>query len=72
MTSEEIKKAMRDFAPVRHNGIEYKRITAYIYRVVETHKKGTFKTVLQVELLDRSGNSVTIAEAKKVELIQCI
>lgn len=70
MTSEEIKKAMREFSPVQHNGIEYKRITAYIYRVVETHKRGTFKTVLQVELLDRGGNSVTIAEAEKVELIQ--
>lgn len=69
MTSEEIKKAMREFAPVRYNGIEYKRITAYIYRVVETHKKGTFKTVMQVELLDYGGNSVTIAEAEKVELI---
>lgn len=70
MTSEEIKKAMREFSPVKYNGIRYKRITAYIYRVVETHKKGTFKTVLQVELVDYCGNSVTIAEAEKVELIQ--
>lgn len=70
MTSEEIKKAMRDFTPVRYNGIEYKRITAYIYRVVETSKRGTFKAVMQVELLDYNGHSVTIAEAEKVELIQ--
>lgn len=69
MTSEEIKKAMHEFSPVRYNGIEYDRITAYIYRVIETHKKGTFKIVLQVELLDYCGNSVTIAEAEKVELI---
>lgn len=70
MTSEEIKKAMHDFSPVRYNGINYKRITAYIYRVIETHKKGTFKIILQCELLDNCGYSVTIAEAEKVELIQ--
>ena len=69
MTSEEIKKAMHEFSPVRCKGISYKRITAYIYRVVETRKRGTYKTVLQVELLDYNENSVTIAEAEKVELI---
>lgn len=70
MTGEEIKKAMHDFSPVRYNGINYQRITAYIYRVVETHKKGTFTTILQVELLDYCGHSVTIAEAEKVEVIK--
>lgn len=70
MTSEEIKKAMHEFSPVRYNGIAYRRITAYIYRAIETHKKGTFKIILQCELLDYCGNSVTIAEAEKVELIQ--
>lgn len=70
MTSEEIKKAMHDFSPVRCNGTSYRRITAYIYRVVETHKRGTYKIVLQVELLDYCGNSVTIAEAEKVELVE--
>ena len=69
MTSEEIKKAMLAFAPVKYNGIEFSRISAYIYRVVETHEKGKYKTILQCELLDRSGHSVTIAEAEKVKLI---
>lgn len=69
MTSEEIKKAMHEFSPVRYNGFVYNRITAYIYRAVETHKKGTYKIVLQCELLDVNRNSVTIAEAEKVELI---
>ena len=70
MTSEEIKKAMHEFSPVRYKGIPYKRIAAYIYRAIETHKRGTFKIVLQCELLDYGENSVTIAEAEKVELIQ--
>ena len=68
MTSEDIKKAMLSFAPVKHNGIEYLRITAYIYRVIRTNGD-KYKTIMQCELLDRSGNSVTIAEAEKVELV---
>lgn len=70
MTSEEIKKAMQEFSPVRCKGIEYKRITAYIYRAIETHKRGVFKIVMQCELLDYNGYSVTIVEADKVELIK--
>ncbi len=66
MTSEEIKQAMYDFAPVMYNGIEYARISAYIYRVVETHKKDTYKTILQCELVDKCGQAVVIAEATKV------
>ena len=69
MTSEEIKKAMHSFSPVRYKGIEYKRITAFIYRAVPVPMSNNFKGVLQVELLDRGGNSVTIAEAEKVELV---
>lgn len=69
MTSEEIKNAMHQFAPVRYNGVRYDRITAYIYRAVETQKRGKYKIVLQCELLDLCGNSVTVAEAEKVELV---
>ena len=69
MTSEEIKNAMREFSPVLYKGVKYKRITAYIYRVVTT-AYGTFKIVMQCELLDYCGNSVTIADAEKVELIK--
>lgn len=69
MTSEQIKKAMHEFSPVRYDGRNYKRITAYIYRAIETHKRGTYKIVMQCELLDYNGHSVTIAEAEKVELI---
>ena len=69
MTSEEIKKAMHEFLPVRYDGINYKRITAYIYRVERT-RRGTYKIVMQCELLDYCEHSVTIAPAEKVELIQ--
>ncbi len=69
MTSEEIKKAMINFSPVKYKGITYKRITAYIYRVIET-SANKYKTVLQVELLDVNKNSVTIADAEMVELVE--
>ena len=69
MTSEEIKTAMHEFTPVKYDGIEYERITAYIYRIIKTHKAGRYKTIMQVELQDRKSNSVTIADAKKVEVI---
>ena len=70
MTSDEIKKAMHEFSPVMYNGIVYKRITAYIYRAVRKPMSNTYKAVFQLELLDRNEQSVTIAEAEKVELIQ--
>ena len=72
MTSEEIRAAMYAFAPVRHQGITYARITAYIFRVVKTDHRGTYKAVMQVELLDKNLNSVTIAEADKVELVEAL
>ena len=70
MTSEEIKNAMINFSPVVYNGIEYERITAYIYRIVKTHSAGKYQTILQVELQDKNTNSITIADAKKVELLK--
>ena len=70
MTSAEIKEAMQTFAPVKCRGVVYKRITAYIYRVIPLPMTNTFKGIIQVELLDRNENSVTIAEADKVELVR--
>lgn len=70
MTNAEIKEAMQNLSPVRCGGIEYKRITAYIYRVVRVSMTNTYKGIIQVELLDKNEQSVTIAEAEKVELIQ--
>lgn len=68
MTSDEIKKAMHEFAPVVYDDNEYMRITAYIYRVIAGRRRGTYKTIMQCELLDYNGNSVTIANAEKVRL----
>lgn len=70
MTSAEIKQAMQSFSPVRYRDIEYKRITAYIFRVVPVPMSNEYKGIIQVELLDKNENSVTIAEPEKVELIQ--
>ena len=70
MTSDEIKKAMHEFKPVRYKGIEYEKITAFIYRAVPVPMSNKFRGILQVELLDKNKNSVTIAEAEKVELIE--
>ena len=70
MTSDEIKKAIREFSPVRYKGVEYQKINAYIYRIYVNPKTGKFKETFQLELQDKRANSVTIAEAEKVELIQ--
>ena len=69
MTSEEIKDAMLTFKPVKYKGMTFKRIIAYIYRVVET-SHGKYKTIMQCELLDKNENSVVVAESEKVELIE--
>lgn len=70
MTSEEIKEAMHNFTPVMYDGIRYKRISAYTYRVVIDKNRGTYRTIYQVELLDRNEHSVTIADPAKVEVIK--
>ena len=68
MSSEEIKQAMKTLAKVKYRGVIYDRITAYIYRVVES-QSNSYVAVLQCELLDKCGNSVVVAEAEKVELM---
>lgn len=69
MTSEEIKKAMVSFSPVMYKGIEYKKINAYIYRIYVSPNTGKYKAAFQLELQSKTGNSVTIADAEKVELL---
>lgn len=69
MTSAELKEAMRNASPVKFNGVEYQNIAAYIYRRVTDIHTGGYKFIFQVELIDRSGHSVTIADAEKVSLI---
>lgn len=70
MNSDEVKEAMRNFTPVKYKGEEYKSISAYIFRRVTNPHTGKYTFILQVELESRCGHSVTIADAKKVELIK--
>lgn len=70
MTSEEIKKAMVNFSPVIHRGIIYQRINAYIYRIYKSPHTGKHKEAFQLELQDKNGNSVTIANADDVKLLE--
>ncbi len=68
MNSAEIKQAMVNFAPVIHRGIEYQRISAYIYRIYKSPRSHKYREDFQVELLDKNGQSVTIANAREIKL----
>ena len=68
MNSDEIKKAMVNLTHVIHRGIEYQRISAYIYRIYVSPNSHKYREVFQVELLDKNGQSVTIADPKEIEL----
>ena len=68
MTSAEIKKAMVNFSPVIHRGLEYQKINAYIYRICINPQTKKYKEIYQLELQSKSGNSITIANADEVTL----
>lgn len=63
VTREELKAAFDEQCPVVHGGITYQRISALISR----RNPGAPRPVLQVELADRNGNSVTIAAPDRIE-----
>lgn len=63
VTNSEAKAAFKEQCPIRCGGITYKHISALIYRMNQDHSG----TVLQVELLDRAGHSVTIAAPDRIE-----
>lgn len=63
MTREELKAAFMEEAPVLSGGIEYQKITALIYR----KERGGCGLIVQAELLDRGGHSVTIAAPERIE-----
>ena len=68
-TSDEIKEAMRYGISVSYNGIIYKHINAYIYRIIK-ERDGSRRAVMQVELADRYGNAVVIAPTDKIEILE--
>lgn len=66
MTDEEAKAAFLRGSPVVCGEITYSKITALICR---RNQNGIF---LQVELLDKGGNSVTITRADKAKEVKRI
>lgn len=63
MTTDQAKTAWKAGVPVIHNGIEYQCISALIYRIDKDSKM-----YLQLELYDRCGHAVMIAEPGRVEI----
>ncbi|MCY9579585.1 hypothetical protein [Paenibacillus alvei] len=64
MNNDELKAAMTSGEPVEHRGITYNHISAIMYRKSET---GVF---MQVELLDKTRNSVVIASPVEVRRLE--
>lgn len=62
MTNEEAKEALQNKTPVVCGGIEYKRLSAIIYRYDD---KGKFH--VSAELLDKKAQSLTIARLEDVQ-----
>ncbi len=65
MTRDELKAAFLEQCPVMCDGIIYQRVSALIYRKIP----GVSKFIVQGELLDRSGHSVTIAGPRQIERV---
>ena len=62
MTNEEAKQCLYSHDEVIFNGITYDCITAIIYRIGD---KG--QIIVSAEMLDKSKNSVTVAQLKDVK-----
>lgn len=60
MTNEELKEALLQRFPVVCRGITYDHISAIIYRATNG------RIVVTAELMDKNGNSVTIAAPKNI------
>lgn len=60
MKNAELKEILMSQEPVIYNGIEYKRVSAIIYR----NEGG--KLYVQAELLDKNANSVSIASPDRI------
>lgn len=60
MNNEELKNALFSGCPVEHNGIEYKCVSAIIYR----NKGG--KLEISAEVADKKSNSVCIVGIEKL------
>lgn len=61
MTNEEAKIALKNRTPVVFKNIEYSYISAILYRYDKNDN-----LIISVELTDKNGRSVTIAQLKDV------
>ena len=61
MTNEEAKIALKNLTPVVFKNIEYSYISAILYRYDKNDN-----LIISVELTDKNGRSVTIAQLKDV------
>lgn len=64
MTGAEARDAMLSQSPVTYNGIQYRYISAIIYRA---DKNGNL--MISAELLDKNKNSVSIVRLQDVSLL---
>jgi hypothetical protein len=63
MTSEEAKECLYTHEAVICKGIEYKGVSAIVYRLDPITKK----IIVSAELLDKNDNSVTLARLADIE-----
>lgn len=64
MTNNDAKDALFARSPVTYNGIEYRYISAIIYRCGKNND-----ILISAELTDKNNRSVTIAKLQDVERI---
>lgn len=69
MTKKEANEALNAGTPVRHNGIEYKRINAIIWRIKRSENGDIVGKLIEAELQDKSANSVIITNIENVEAV---
>ena len=62
MNYQQAKEAFNEFKEIKCLGVVYKNIQAIIFR------RANGLEVVQLELLDKSGNSVTVAKMKDCEV----
>lgn len=60
MSGAELKNTLMSGCAVSYDGVDYAKVSAIIYRCVNGQIKVT------AELLDKNGNSVTIAPSERV------
>lgn len=63
MNNEELKNALLSKCPVTYDNIQYKCISAIIYRAAANGK-----IIVQAELMDKHTSAITIARPDKITI----